>query len=145
MGIEFIQWLDAHVAHHISVWVELGIATLCVVFFLFYIWRMKKREPMLWDTAANFFAASILGVFVVMVCLYLSPIFMGEDSWSLYRYLTIRLASFSLALLLLTSGVMFWDFVTPGNTLEAIHKAPYGPVIVISVVVFALGLILAFA
>jgi len=88
---------------------------------------------------------SSLCAVIVGLLLLLSPFVMpASDPWGLYRYFVNRVAAAAWGIVAVTGGVLFFDYVTPGNWLEKIEEGNTACAIVIVGVVITLGLVLCY-
>jgi hypothetical protein len=71
-----------------------------------------------------------------------SPLIMGEDPYSLLRYVIIRLTAIVIAVPVLTGLMLAVDFVTPSNWMEAIGNDPKACSYIMAAVVLVIGAVL---
>jgi hypothetical protein len=87
-------------------------------------------------------AAGLTGLLYISV---FSPLIMGEDPYSLMRYVLIRLAALLIAAPFLTGLMLVVDFVTPGDWMESIRNDPKACSYVMASVVLVIGAILCWS
>jgi hypothetical protein len=71
-----------------------------------------------------------------------SPLIMGEDPYSLLRYVLIRLTAIVIAVPVLTGLMVAVDYVTPSNWMEAIGNDPKACSYIMAAVVLVIGAVL---
>ncbi|MGC8604889.1 MAG: DUF350 domain-containing protein [Desulfomonilaceae bacterium] len=83
-----------------------------------------------------------LGLIIMLTISLLSPLIMGEDPYSLMRYVILRLTAALIAAPFLTGLMLAVDFVTPGNWMETIRNDPKACSYVMAAVILVIGAIL---
>jgi hypothetical protein len=86
--------------------------------------------------------SSAAGLFGLLYISVFSPLIMGEDPYSLVRYVLIRLSAALIAAPFLTGLMLVVDFVTPGDWMESIRNDPKACSYVMASVVLVIGAIL---
>lgn len=81
---------------------------------------------------------------MVIVSLY-SPLIMGDDPYSLLRYVLIRFTAAMLAAPFLGGLMLLTDFITPGAWMETIKNDPKACSYLMSAVVIVIGAVLCWA
>lgn len=85
---------------------------------------------------------SAIGLVALLFISLSSPLIMGEDPYSLLRYVLIRLTAVLIAVPVLTGLMIAVDFVTPGDWMECIGNDGKSCAYVMSAVVLVIGAIL---
>jgi hypothetical protein len=102
---------------------------------------LRPMRPLIraWTIGSSFSAV------VVAALLLVSPFVMPpSDPLGLYRYFVNRVAAAVWGIVAVTGGVLFFDYVTPGNWLEKIEEGNTACAIVTVGVIAALGLVLCY-
>jgi cytochrome bd-type quinol oxidase subunit 1 len=100
---------------------------------------MMKKELFKTAILGSF---SAVGVALILFISLYSPLVMGDDPYSLLRYVLIRLTAVLIAVPVLTGLMVAVDFVTPGDWMKAIGNDSKASAYIMAAVVFAIGLIL---
>jgi len=87
-------------------------------------------------------SASAIGLIMLLFISLSSPLIMGEDPYSLLRYVLIRMAAVLIAVPVLTGLMVAVDFVTPGDWMEGIGNDPKACSYIMAAVVLVIGAIL---
>ncbi len=82
------------------------------------------------------------GLFGLLYMSVFCPLIMGDDPYSLVRYVLIRLSAVLIAAPFLTGLMLVVDFVTPGDWMESIGNDPKACSYVMASVVLVIGAIL---
>jgi hypothetical protein len=85
---------------------------------------------------------SAVGLVALLFTSVSSPLLMGEDPYSLLRYVLIRITAVLIAVPVLTGLMVAVDFVTPGDWMEAIGNDPKACSYIMAAVVLVIGAIL---
>ena len=85
-----------------------------------------------------------LAALILAAILWLSPIFFGQDTDALYRYVLLRGPWALVSIFILTSSVILFDQVTPGESLRRVHDDPMATSVLMSALVVSVSLIIAF-
>ena len=85
---------------------------------------------------------SAVGLVALLFISVSSPLIMGEDPYSLLRYVLIRITAVLIAVPVLTGLMVAVDFVTPGDWMEAIGNDPKACSYIMAAVVLVIGAIL---
>ena len=114
-----------------------------VAAFLYHIFSIRKDES-LWRDMAKWLSSSIGAIFLVLICLYISPSVFEDDN-TMWRYIIIRITGICIGVVGISGALLFLDSVTRGDWLGQIEKTEYGPVIVLSAMILALSFIIVYA
>lgn len=98
-----------------------------------------KQEFLRVCTLALIAATGLSGILSLSVY---SPLIMGDDPYSLLRYVLIRLTAALIAAPFLTGLMLAVDYMTPGNWMESIRNDPKACSYVMASVVLVIGAIL---
>ncbi len=102
---------------------------------------MNQIMKRFWLVAIPFWLTVAL---MVAVSLY-SPLIMGDDPYSLLRYVVIRLSAAMIAAPFLGGLMLLTDFITPGEWMETIKDDPKACSYIMSAVVIVIGAVLCWA
>jgi hypothetical protein len=74
--------------------------------------------------------------------LWFSPTIIPDDPDALFRYVLIRVTAVLIGMISLSGGMLFVNFITPGDWMEGIGKNQMASAILMSAVVLVIGAIL---
>jgi hypothetical protein len=95
--------------------------------------RPHVKDAIRWVTYA------FPGIVMVTVICALSPWFMPkEDPLSLVRNLAILVCFLTVGIIGTTGCLIYVDRITPGDWLEKVEHAPYGPTIILVALLLAI-------
>ena len=89
--------------------------------------------------------ACFLLVAMFVIASLQSPLIMGEDPYSLMRYVIIRITAATLAAPFLGGLMILTDYLTPGDWMETIGHDPKACSYLMSAVIVVIGAILCWA
>jgi len=87
-------------------------------------------------------AVSAAGVTTLVAASIFFPSIMGDDPYSLLRYVLIRLTAILIAVPVLSGLMVAVDFVTPGDWMRAIGDDPKACAAIMAAVVLVFGAVL---
>lgn len=125
----------------VLVFLHLVVAVAILIFFGRHL-RVLRADPS-WVDVKRWGGSSLPAFAVILICLALSPVVLGSDPLMLWRYLVLRLVAFAFGIVALAGGLLFVDSVTKGDWLAEVGNAEYGPVILLTAIVLALAIIIA--
>jgi hypothetical protein len=100
---------------------------------------MMKHEIVRWAILA---ALSFCGAGLLLLASLCSPLIMGDDPYSLLRYVLIRLTAVFLSTPALVGLMLAVDFVTPGDWMKAIGNDPKASSYIMAAVILVIGAVL---
>lgn len=89
-------------------------------------------------------AIGLLALGTLGISLWLSPLFFDQDAEALYRYVLLRGPWALVSIFILTSSVILFDYVTPGDSLRRIYDDPMATSVLMGALVVSVSLIMAF-
>ncbi len=95
----------------------------------------------------RFVELSVIGMVasvVLAASLWLSPIFFGQDTDALYRYVMLRGPWAIASIFILISSVILFDYVTPGDSVKRVYDDPMATSLLMSSLIVSVALIIAF-
>ena len=95
----------------------------------------------------EFLQLSLIGLLALVVLgasLWLSPIFFGQDTDALYRYVLLRGPWALVSVFILISSAILFDYVTPGDSLRRVYDDPMATSVLMSALIVSVSLIVAF-
>lgn len=98
-----------------------------------------KQEIVRW---AILLGLSAFGATLLLLVSMVSPLIMGDDPYSLFRYVLIRLTAVFLATPALIGLMLAVDFVTPGDWMRAIGNDPKASSYIMAAVILVIGAVL---
>ena len=127
-----------------------GQATIFLLLLAVFIWSIlrTRRDPALWAQVKAWTQSSIGAFIIITVFLYISPILMPEsDSFGLYRSMLLRSTSFLGGMLLVTASILFVSrtLFPEGGLFKQIMGVPYGPTIILSVIIISLAYLMTYS
>jgi hypothetical protein len=99
-----------------------------------------KTEFFHWAIVSSV-CAVVLGL-ILALSLSSFPITSGNDPYSLFRYLLLRIMAIAIAAPALTGLMIFVDFVTPGDWMKAIGDDAKACSYIMSAVILVIGAVL---
>jgi len=118
------------------------VVALGILIYFFRHLRVLRQE-ILWDDIKRWGGSSLPALSIVLICLAISPIVLGEDPYMLWRYLVLRITAFSFGIVALSAGLLFVDSVTTGDWLSKVEGTEYGPVILLTAILLGVAVIIA--
>lgn len=83
-------------------------------------------------------------VLVTAFALWISPYFFIEDQSAIYRYMILKVPPMLMDIFVLIAAVVLFDFITPADALDCIHKDPLSTSILYSSLIIGVSLAIAF-
>ena len=127
-----------------------GQLTILLLFLVVFIWTLYRTrdDTALWNQLKAWVQSSIGALILITIFLYISPILMPEsDSFGLYRSMLLRTTSFLGGMLLVTASILFVSrtLFPDGGLFKQIMGVPYGPTIILSVIIISLAYLMTYS